>query len=244
MEKIKEQFEHIRFQEEDHRYFNGDEEYISVSSLISQYQIPFDREKQSKRLAKKRGIPQNEILSLWAFRRDYSTVRGSEFHLYVETYLNEKRKIDTITPIEREISEFHQFWDYKNKDKYQILGTEMIIADDEIKVAGTIDCLLLNTHDKSVYLVDWKTNREIRTKNFHQKFKSPYARLDDCEFNKYNIQTSIYRTILEKNLRIKIKDCYLIHFPPKENYKVIPCTYLKNETWQIFKERKSQVENS
>lgn len=241
---LKEKFSKIIFIEEGHQYFVNDVCYDSVSSVIASYTPDFDVEKFSKRVAKREKSSQKEIKQIWAIRRDLSMVRGTEFHLYVETYLNEKKKIAITTPIELEIKAFHEFWDNKNCNRYHVVATELIIYDEELKIAGTIDCILYEKEKKEFYIVDWKTNKEIKKQNKYEKLFPPFDKLDNCNFNKYAIQTSIYRKIIEKNFDIKIANSYIIHFPPlkknlkKENYVPIQIPYHEKFVEEVFEERR------
>lgn len=248
-ENLKKKFEKIIFYEEEHKYFVEDIQYNSVSSIIEIYTPKFDVEKISKRVAKRENCSTKEITQKWAIRRDFSMVRGTEFHCYVETYLNEGKKIEVITPIQQEINAFHRFWDNKNRNRYQIIATELIIYDEELEIAGTIDCILYEKEKKEFYIVDWKTNKEIKTENKYAKLFTPFENLDDCNYNKYSIQTSIYRMILEKNFDIKITDSFIIHFPPKQEgenicqYVPIKIPYHKEAIEEVFKQRIESLKN-
>ena len=215
-QRLKEKFQEIVFIEEGHEYYVNEIRYDSVSSIIANYTPDFDVEKHSKNVARRENSSQKEIKQQWAIRRDFSMVRGTEFHLYVETYLNEKKKIKITTPIELEINAFHRFWDGKNSNRYQVIATELIIYDEQLKIAGTIDCILYEKQKKEFYIVDWKTNKEIKRENKYEKLFSPFQDLDNCNYNKYAIQTSIYRSLLQKNFDITISDSFIIHFPPQK----------------------------
>ena len=157
-----------------------------------------------KGFLKEKTVSQNEIKTQWGLRRDFSIVRGTEFHLYVETFLKENRKIETITPIEKEIKLFHQFWDRRNEFKYEIIATEFIVFSDFYKIAGTVDCLVRHNRTKNFFIMDWKTNKNLRIKSpYYIKMKHPLEHLDECEINKYSLQMGLYSKILSENTDIR-----------------------------------------
>ncbi len=240
-ENLKKQFKDIKFVPETHQYFLYGEEYISVSSLMNGLVKPFDREAMSKRVADREGVSQPEIKALWDIRRDFSTVKGSEFHLYVEKYLKEKKRIETITPIEHEIKQFHVFWDQKNEKKYEVLAVELILYDQDLKLAGTLDCLLRDKKSQKTYIVDWKTNHEIKTINEYENFLPPLHHLDASDLNKYSLQTGFYRHMLETKTSLKITGSYLIHFSKGKNFEVINCRDYSKEIEAILATRKGEL---
>ena len=196
------------------------EEYLSVSSLIDTFVDDFDRERISEKVAQKEDISPKEVRLLWDIRRDFSVVRGIEFHLYVEKYLQEERKIETISPIDEEIKQFHAFWDNKNKKRYELLGCELSLYDKSIKLAGTLDCLLRHRESKKIYIVDWKTNSQIKMKNQYQNFLSPFEHLDASDINKYSMQIGLYQYLIENNTDLRVAGTYLIHFQKNELFKI------------------------
>ncbi len=241
---IEKQFDHISFEAQRHLYFSDKQEYISVSAFLEQFTKVFDRNNIAKKVSKKKGISAEEIKTHWEIRRDYSIVRGTEFHLYVEKYLKENRKNMPCTPIDHEIKEFHRFWDQKNKNRYEVVATELVVADDELLIAGTLDCLVKNNHNNHFYLFDWKTNQEIKNSNTYENFKKPLSHLENCHLNKYSLQSSIYKKLLEKKIDITIKKKFLIHFPRNKTYQVIPIKNLDQEVEALFEERQKKLKTS
>ena len=240
--KLENHFPSISFDREAHRYFVDGEEYTSISAILDRCIPAFDKERVSKWVASREGISQEEVKSKWDIRRDLSMVRGTEFHLYVQTYLEEKRKIPIQTPIEHEIQEFHRFWDGKNFFKYEILATEIRVCDREWKIAGTVDCVLRHRETGQIYLIDWKTNQEIKRKNNRRYLLEPVSHLEDSNINKYMLQTSFYQFILEKNTDLEITSSFLIHFPRGKSYAAIECPRAREEVINILQfQRKSET---
>ncbi len=236
-------FSGIEFEKESHRYFVDGEEYQSVSSFLSDYTFPFEKNEIAKKVSSREKISQNEVLEKWNIRRDFSTVRGTEFHLYVETFLNSGRKIEVITPIQKEIKLFHQFWDKSNSLKYEVLTTELMVFSREFKIAGTIDCVVQHKRSKNFFIMDWKTNKSIRTESLYsKKMKPPLSHLDECELTKYSLQMGLYAKILSENTDLSIDNGFIIHFSRElGSHKVYPIADLQEEIKMILKQKQSKI---
>lgn len=66
---------------------------------------------------------------------------------------------------------------------------------------GTIDKLYIEEdllNDKWFYIDDWKTNKKLDFENPFQKMKPPIQHLDDCNWNHYRLQLSLYCNIMIK----------------------------------------------
>jgi hypothetical protein len=94
-----------------------------------------------------------------------------------------------------------------------------------------LDQLFWNIKMKELQVWDWKTNKEIAKYSIYkQRMLAPIAHMHDCEYNKYSLQTSLYKYIIEKNTGLKIGNCYLVHLTEhKDTYEVIKTDYKKNE---------------
>jgi len=94
-----------------------------------------------------------------------------------------------------------------------------------------IDQLFWNKKTNQIQIWDWKTNKAINMKSdYGNKFKKPISHLDECEFNTYSLQTSLYKYIIEKNTNLKIGDLYFVWlFEGNDNYQVFKCKDMKEE---------------
>ena len=87
---------------------------------------------------------------------------------------------------------------------------------------GTIDKLFVDDN-KTIYISDYKTNKELKLSNNFQKMLNPVNHLDDCNYNHYCLQLSFYGWILEK-YGYKLNGLMLEHY--EEPYNL---PYLKKE---------------
>jgi ATP-dependent exoDNAse (exonuclease V) beta subunit len=232
---IKDNFQDIEFEPEEHIYTRNQKEYISVTTLIDGYIPEFDSETISRKVARKKGVSQSKILAQWEHIKDVACALGTEFHLYVETYLNNGEIIQTETGIEDRTTKFHKFWEEFSKT-YEVIANELIVFDDESEVAGTIDCLVRNKKTGAYRIVDWKTNKEIKTSNSWQNMHRPFSHLDDCNFNHYSLQLSVYREILKRSVMdVKLEENTIVYFPEYKDYEIIITKDLSKQAQQILK---------
>lgn len=99
-----------------------------------------------------------------------------------------------------------------------------------------------NVVDTFVDIDDYKTNEEIQMENKYQKMKYPVNHLDDCNYNHYALQISLYAYMLEQQ-GYKVGDLSISHHDikkkgmkktlndeiGKEKVRVIHLPYLKDE---------------
>ncbi len=221
----------LHFEVDTHQYFikATEQECISVSAFIETFTPQFKRLELAASLAERTGVPSEEFLEDWRIRRDLSIVRGTEFHLYVKTFLTSGRKKTLQTPITQEVQAFHQFWERNGKD-FELVANEFPVFSQELMLAGTVDTLFYRPASKQYFIFDWKTNRNIRTQSqYHEKLKVPFAQLDVCELSKYSIQLALYAELLKRAINLDIAKTYVIHFMRTGAYKVIELQSLDAE---------------
>lgn len=96
---------------------------------------------------------------------------------------------------------------------------ELILYNHQFKIAGTADKVFIETIRNIRYadIDDFKTNKIIKRTNVYQKMKSPLEKLDDCNYNHYRLQISIYAWMLEQ-AGFKIRNTSFTHL--NEVYKI------------------------
>jgi len=117
---------------------------------------------------------------------------------------------------------------------YTPIVTEFIVGDTDLKIAGTFDLLVYNNETNEVELWDYKTDKEIRF-NSEYNNKIEAFDIDDCEYNKYSLQLSIYKYLIEKNTSIKISKCNIAHFSYRtDRLDIIPISDLTEAVKEFF----------
>jgi hypothetical protein len=223
---------HVSFTEHDHSYINKltGKRLISVTTLIKKLQIPFDEKRFLPLSAAKLNLTELEVLEEWKKQKEFGIEVGKLIHLYLENlFINKHIQITTQLDIVDRLNLYKNFaYNYYNDHQHLLpVFYEKIITINNI--AGQLDFLGYNLKENIYTLRDYKTDKKFRTENRYQKFKYPINHLDDCEYNKYALQLSFYRYMLEP-LNLEFEDNKIIWFNEQNtNYKIIELPYLKDE---------------
>ena len=209
-EPIIKKHELIFLEESTHTYnlINSKIIFNSVTEFIGTFFEPFHEIEVAKKLIKMTKYSNKtveDILDEWKGRRD----RGTLVHKQIENFLVNKK-------------ETHQINDQKTKQGIDFLikrcikndnhlFPEVRICSENLKLAGTIDLLIYNKIKKKFSIIDWKTNVEIKKTGYKKGINHPALVIDDCSFNKYSLQLSIYKAILEKEYNVEVAGLYIAH---------------------------------
>lgn len=205
-------FDTIKFNSQFHTYTYQGRRLTNVSKLLEEVTEPFDKAGVAQRVADKQGVPVEAILEEWESSRQTSIDKGHRVHQHIEFVINGGDINDPIlamnTPFP-EIEAFNKFWQ-KGNESLQLYRTEWVIGDSELGIAGTADAVMFHRVNQQYMLFDWKTGK-LDTENPYQKMKGVFTGYDDCKLNRYSLQTSIYRLMIERNTDLKIAGAYIVH---------------------------------
>lgn len=241
-----EKFSDIKFDEESHSYSVNGIPLTSVTKLIGTTHF-FDKEKIAARTAERIGIPVRDVLSAWENKGDYARLKGHEMHSFIEN-LWQHKKYD-FKYYEKHISMFVELDILK--DQYlnfyrpasklmNLIAAERIVYDTDFKVAGTFDGMFYNSVNKTIDIWDWKTSTKIERSSKYNKKLIGLEHLDECNFNEYALQLSIYKYIIEKNTDIKITHLNICQISTENrNYDAFRVPYLKDEALYLLKKNSS-----
>lgn len=192
---------------------------------------------------------QQDILDEWEQANKESCERGTEIHAKLEAYSKGGKFKEKIVPqLNRD---FDNFKCYVNPDKNELLKSidkgilpEYLVyreSDDGIlKIAGQIDLLIKDGND--FYIVDYKTNKEIKMKSGfdtatkrNAMMQYPLNNLMDCNYVHYTLQLSTYAWMIQKmNPEYNIKGLILIHYDHSGNVKTYQLDYLKSDVERML----------
>lgn len=217
-------FNDITFFDEPHKYFLGNKELISVTTLIHRYQEEFNEEYWSNYKAEQFRINQKEVLRAWKFINDKGTIKGSAIHDYAENLFQNKKYeypkqqiLDYFgfDPIVNEynITKKHVDKFYKDVHKKLIpIKTEYVVYDKESLIAGMLDMLFWNIRMKEFQIWDWKSNKDFTFEMKSRHLLGDLFMLEDCDLEMYSLQLELYKQIIEKNTPIKLGKSYIVWF--------------------------------
>ena len=224
----------IVFNAADHSYKSIEADginWISVTSLVSNLKEPFDAEAVAKRVTKSKkskwyGIPPEKILELWKAEADRAVTLGTFYHNQREAdicSLSSIEKEGKPIPVYKPIEENHVKTAPSQKLTDGVYPEHMVYLKSA-GICGQSD--LVEVVNNKVYIIDYKTNKEIKTESFKdwegisKKMLPPVNNLDDCNFNHYSLQLSIYMyIILKHNPKLQPGDIYIHHILFEEEGK-------------------------
>jgi hypothetical protein len=212
----------ITFNKETHTYTDGTgAKYASVTSLIKKYSNEFDPTGIiTERYAFKRGMTVEAVKAQWKLKADNSLIRGNAIHKILEEYF----KFGTKKIIDRELLEQIESLNITGRKR-----CEVMLDDFENKIAGISD-LIVNEYGYND-LYDYKTNEDINFYNkYGDKLKYPLNHLDDCGYNKYALQLSLYAYMAGDVRRLAI-----IWINHNNKIQYIPVPFMKYEIIALLK---------
>jgi ATP-dependent exoDNAse (exonuclease V) beta subunit len=201
----------LKFTAHDHKYRSEDEmDWLSVTSLISNFKQPFDADKIAAKSAKSKkskwyNMTPEDIKAAWKAEALRATTLGTWYHNCRESDIcgfdNMERHgftIPVVKPIEKEGVKYSP--DQKLKDG---IYPEHMVYLKSAGICGQSD--LVEVIDGKVHITDYKTNKEIKVEGYtnweglSQKMSFPVNHLDDCHLNHYALQLSMYLYIILKH---------------------------------------------
>lgn len=203
-----------------HVYINSEtkEEYKSVTTVLSMLEEEFPAKKiaraiqnqsDSKKKEKYIGLNENEILLMWEEENRIANEYGTKIHNLLEDYLKRNKFYFPKNDEEREIL---NSYDELNIDLGTRYYCEKILFSEKYKIAGMSDHIVDIESDYFI-VNDYKSNKVL---NFYspygKKLLPPMEHLDDCQFNIYALQLSIYAYFYELESKRKCRTLNLLYF--------------------------------
>lgn len=229
----------IKFYPESHIYTIDNIPAPSASTVISKFFPEFDSYGVASNLSSSNplfGLPVEEIVEIWNTRGIEAANLGTYLHEQIEKYYLKKPFNET--------DEFHLFKQFVNDHQdLKPYRSEWRIFDDKFNIAGTIDLIASNGKGYEIY--DWKRSKKvidifsgepIKIDTWGNRGIGQLSDVSDTSYNRYCLQQSLYRFILENNYGIKISKMYLIVlYPDYDKYYKVETPYWKDKIEYILK---------
>ena len=255
--KILTEFQGLEFVDEGHKYFLGNTELESVSSVVSKYEHEFDEVAQSIRYAEKHGETPEYWRDQWKFTNLKATVTGTQVHAYAESLAwmqighpenitpdNKYKYIEDkgwLIPTRHKEEAALKFWNEFPDNMHVVLPeTRVYNVGNTIKYAGTFDLLVYYQNktkpDKSgLMILDWKTNADIYkdySRMNNKMMYPPFEKMYDEPFGGYTLQLTLYNMALEK-IGLKVIGRRIVWLKDDGTFDIVPADYLKQEFLSI-----------
>lgn len=249
-------FNEVTYYDEPHKYYVGDKELISMTTLIGKFKEPYDIEHWSQVKGNHYGLDPETIKYLWNFNNDRAGIMGSILHDYAENmFLNKVFPYPDHLVLDRfghdatrklfefKKERFDRFYEMC-KNRLFTIRTEYVIWDAEFGLGGMVDLLMFNKKTGQFEIWDHKTNKEFSyNSKFGNYFKAPFDYIEECKFNEYSLQLSGYKYIIEKYTGVKLGTSRVIWYGnDEEDWQVIDMADMTPQIKAMLEEYKKQEE--
>tara|TARA_R110001632_G_scaffold78878_1_gene176796 strand:+ start:3309 stop:4136 length:828 start_codon:yes stop_codon:yes gene_type:complete len=203
----------LKFTAENHKYETPDKpdfKWLSVTSAISLFKPPFDKDGIAKKSSKNKkskwyGMSPDDIIKVWDNENKRALKLGSWYHdqreqelIACDTLQRNGIDLNVIRPLEQDgiklaPSQSLVAGIYPEHMVY-LKSAQLCGQADRVEVVGNI-----------VNIYDYKTNKEIKSKGYSNwegkvnKLSGPLSHVDDCNLMHYALQLSIYMYIILKH---------------------------------------------
>ena len=243
-------FGDIKFLEEGHQYFIGDQEYIPVSNIIKRYEPVVDWDQKAADYALKWGKKKEDVQRDWKLNNLKSTISGTRTHEFGESYTNvlcghpelicEQNKPQYIEEFNTMVSTYpkedavKRFYDELESNLHPV-GAEFKLSTKYLdwaeRICGTCDLLFYDSDKDGYVLGDWKTNKSL-IKEFSRTngimMTGLMSKYVDEPLSHYTLQFNIYQRLLE-SIGLKIIDRVLIWLKDDGTYEKISIGKIPDE---------------
>jgi ATP-dependent exoDNAse (exonuclease V) beta subunit len=242
----------LHFDEASHTYtyLPTGEQFVSGTTFIHHFFPAFDGSAVVDKMMsspkwkthKYYGMTKDEILALWDKEKNLASAQGTRMHACIENDLL-GNKVDW-KGLETEKSQYEVVKARLAKSGWRPYKMEMRIYSEKAKIAGTLDCLMVND-DNEYLLIDWKRCKELKTSNMWENAYAPVSHHPNCNYIQYSLQLNLYKYILEHHYDIKVKHMWLCSFhrnQRKEIVHMIP--EMRSEIRRMIRHFKKSVTNA
>lgn len=239
---ILEKFGDIKFIEEGHQYFIGEQEYIPVSNIIKEFEPVVDWDQKAADYALKYGKKKEDVQRDWKLNNLKATISGTRTHSFGESMVNlycgypelicEQNKpqyikeYNVLIPTYPKEEAVVHFFD-ELEDNLHPVGAEFKLSskyiENTLPICGTCDILFYNSNDDTFVLGDWKTNKSLikEYSRYHNIMMTGcVSNMISEPISEYTIQFNLYQKMLE-SIGINISDRILIWLKDDGTYERI-----------------------
>ncbi|MCH8535322.1 MAG: hypothetical protein LAT51_09665 [Flavobacteriaceae bacterium] len=225
----------IEFYPEPHIYTIDKTPAPSASTVIAKFFPEFDMEYWAARKAPELGMTPTEVAKMWKEKGEKAAQEGTYLHEQIEKfYLNQDyQRTDEFSLFEQFVSDHSDIKPYRS---------EWRVFDEDHHIAGTIDLISKNGSGYEIY--DWKRSKKVVNpitgepicNNPWQCGIGQLSEIDDTSYNRYCLQQSLYRYILEKNYGLTVTKMNLVVlYPNYDRYYKVEVPYQKDKAEYILR---------
>ncbi len=209
------------FDEPTHAYHLDGVKIPSVTTILGKLKKPYDTQFHAMNRARLDNVPVEDVLAMWAANTERACWLGSQVHEYIEHYYNgwNPDRNHPDEEVRHRIEKFHHLVSGRLAG-FEPVGQEIRMFHRKAGLAGTLD--FLGMYQGKLYVLDWKTSKEIKTDKSKcwNKMLTPFTDLKEHELNIYSMQISTYRLFLAE-IGIPTAGGAIVHIPKGNEEPVI-----------------------
>ena len=190
-------------------------------------------------------LTQDAIKAEYKRKRDESCDRGTKIHEEFEMGFYNNKKFDfELYKLPNLCGEFECRQNYYKLDLKKGVYPELLLSCifDNVYISGQIDLCIVD--DTDVYIIDHKTNAEIKKHSFFDSrrkkrimMKAPLQNLEDCSWSHYCLQLSLYAYMIETLYpHLTIKELKINHIDHNNVETILDVPYLKDDVQRMIKD--------
>ena len=193
----------------------------------------------------------SEILAEYEKKRNDACTKGTLAHEKKELSFYNRNQFDFGKYGYKDLKgEFECRENYYKLDLQNGVYPEFLIQwqsdDGELMLAGISDLVIV--HGNDLYIIDWKTSKTIDKKSYFNKktgksvkMQFPLNNLDDCNYNHYQLQTSLYAWMIQQQYpELNVKGLVIVQLKDDGSEVEYPCQYLKDDVEHMIAHYKKQ----
>ena len=149
-----------------------------------------------------------------------------------------------VAPLRTDVCEYQYFMDWWEDNAHLTpVRTEWSLWCSDLKLAGQLDCLMLDLITGEFVLADWKRSKAMEKVAFRDRRGSPPCDgVADTSYGHYLIQQNIYAGILSRHYGVEVARMVLVQLhPDQEGYVEHEVPFMREVTAAIFEQRERDV---
>jgi len=236
----------VYFKEDTHQYFTKfGEELASTTRVIGKVKMHFDRQGISLAMAKGDKSEQKKILAQWDEKRDSSIDRGNWIHDNLEKYLLtgeiDPKLNDVVTQLNPIFKEGYRYYPEAliHSMEYMVSGMSDLVVQRQRSKDTVFDFYDYKTNESKGIEYDSVSRKKIPYKHYNRFLLPPLDHLEDCNFNHYALQLSVYAFMSQITWGIKIGRMAILFVDNHLKLHKIPVPYMKYEAQALLEHHKS-----
>jgi ATP-dependent exoDNAse (exonuclease V) beta subunit len=192
--EIEDYFSGLHFDESSHTYSLEENKLkISVSGIVKKFVRKVDFFSIAKRKDQSQGLPEGTTRKLWKTNNELACAEGNKAHYFAEVHaLN--RDVKPTDSLENAVA---KFWNTL-PDHLEVMFVELTMYHKKYMFGGMADVILYNKKTGKFIIVDYKSNKKLFDNYKGKTLKIPFKDLLETNFNKYQLQFSLYQILFEQ----------------------------------------------